>query len=65
MYITYHESVALKGDECLIPFDILREEVREWISEQVGDVQKEYLCRTNGFYFFIHLSNGDRIDVKL
>lgn len=64
MYITYHKKMSCSGIMFKVPFSILNEEIQEVIIKS-GNLQKEFTCCNNGFYFIICLDNGDRIDVQL
>jgi phenolic acid decarboxylase len=68
MHITYHKQIP-KDDEVVntIPHEILCDEVKEFIREQQkirGKIeQKRYYFFDNGWFWFLYLDNGDRIDI--
>lgn len=64
MKITYHKDLSFSGNMFKVPHSVLNKEIQNFINEHVAS-QLEYLCSSNGFYFFIYLGNGDRIDVQL
>lgn len=66
MYITYHKEVSkpVGIHSNSLPHIILDKEVRELI-EKYDAVQEFYYWRNNGYYFFIYLDKGDRIDIEL
>lgn len=65
MYITYHQQIK-KPIEVIntIPHAILCKELQDKLKEW-GVVQERYNFDDNGFYWFLYLDNGDRIDTKL
>lgn len=64
MIFTYHEEIPPKGTENLISHEALSDELKEFISKHNVE-QDRYLFHDNGYYFFIYLNNGDRIDCKI
>lgn len=63
MYITYHQSIERKEEICnQIPFSILSKEIQDKLTEW-NVVQKAYYFDHNGFYSFLYLDNGDRVDI--
>lgn len=63
--MTYHRLVS-KPDDVVntIPHEVLSELLRGYI-ESHNVKQDKYFFEDNGFYFFIYLDNGDRIDYSL
>lgn len=64
MYITYHKEVTLDKDATYFPHSCLSKEIQDFIEEKKVKASS-YLVATNGYYLFIYLCNGDRIDVCL
>lgn len=64
MYITYHKSVECPEGLSSIPHQLLCSAVQKFITEN-NCLQKFYKVKSNSYYFFIYLNNGDRIDVAL
>lgn len=68
MYITYHKEVSIPEPESsaidTIPHIVLSNKIQDFI-EARGVKQERYYCYENGYYFFIYLDNGDRIDCSL
>jgi hypothetical protein len=63
--ITYHEAIQKPNNVVnTIPHDLLDDGVKNYI-ELVGAKQDRYHFLDNGFYWFLYLQNGDRIDIKL
>lgn len=65
MYITYHEQLA--KPESVISFisaKLLSQDVVEFLNER-NIHQDRYYFKDNGYYVFIYLENGDRIDIQL
>lgn len=66
MYITYHKELTRpKKVNSFIPHQCLNEDIQKFIKEHNCQQVDGYYVDNNGFYFFIYLDNGDRIDVKL
>jgi hypothetical protein len=64
-YITYHEAIT-KSEKAItmVPHDVLSEELQDKLVK--WNVKEDrYYFHDNGFYFFLYLSNGDRVDVLL
>jgi len=65
MYTTYHEAIAKPDDvTSTIPHAVLADEIKAEL-QQWSVKEAAYFYDWNGYYFFLYLSNGDRIDVKL
>jgi hypothetical protein len=65
MYITYHKEIERPNHvNNKISHDVLSTELKKFIIEKDAE-QQSYFFNDNGFYFFIYLDNGDRIDVEL
>lgn len=65
MYITYHQQIKKPVEvQNTIPHEILRKELRDKLKEWKVE-QERYFFNDNGFYWFIYLDNGDRIDTRL
>lgn len=65
MYITHHKLVPKPDNvHATLPHEILSDEVRAILAKH-GVRQEKYYFEDNGFYFFIYLDNGDRIDCAL
>lgn len=63
--ITYHKEVPYKGvNEPTLPHCILDDKLKTYL-ENKEVKQDSYHFHDNGFYFFIYLNNGDRVDVML
>ena len=65
MTITYHQEVE-RPDKVTntIPHEILSEELKDFLKES-NVVQKKYYFYDNGFFFFLYLDNGDRVDIAV
>lgn len=65
MIITYHKEIG-KTTKVVntILHTILSNEVKAFIKEHNVE-QERYYFYDNGFYWFIYLDNGDRIDIQL
>jgi len=65
MYITYHEEIERpEGVDNNMPHMALNTDIRNYLEER-GVAKRSYYTKMNGYYLFIYLFNGDRIDVKL
>lgn len=65
MYITYHLQIEKPSDVTnTIPHEVLNKEIQDFLKER-NCIQKHYYFFDNGFYFFIYLENGNRVDVEL
>ena len=65
MKFTYHLKIKKPSDITnSIPFSVLSKELKLFLQEH-NAVQERYYFEDNGFYFFLYLSNGDRIDCQL
>ena len=65
MYITYHKHIDKSHHvTATIPHEILSDELRAAIAQR-GVKQDKYYFEDNGYFFFIYLDNGDRIDCQL
>lgn len=64
MLITYHKEISPKGNEIRFPFDGFDEEIRSYLCKKLY-LQEEYFISYNGYFLFIYLINGDRIDINL
>jgi len=65
MYITYHQQIIkLVEVQNTIPLVILCKELQDKLKEW-DVIQERYFFDDNGFYWFIYLDNGDRIDTRL
>lgn len=66
MYITYHKEIT-KPEEvtAFIPHICLHYNIQSFIEENNCAQKDGYYFDSNGFYMFIYLDNGDRIDVLL
>lgn len=64
MYITYHQQIILDPKANYFPHCCLHNSIQAFIEEKKVKA-KTYLVTTNGYYLFIYLLNGDRIDVQL
>lgn len=66
MYITYHKEVEKPKDvTAFIPHICLNQDIQNFITEHKCKQIDGYYVDSNGFYFFIYLDNGDRIDCSL
>ena len=64
-YITYHQSVKRPEDvQNTIPYVLLAKFIQDKLIE-FNCVQKAYYFSDNGFYWFLYLDNGDRVDIQL
>lgn len=64
MNITYHKEVTTKHTDLgYIPHELLHPNIKAYI-ETLDVKQAIYQITCNGYYFFIYLDNGDRIDVE-
>lgn len=65
MYLTYHRQIEKPEDVVnTIPHGVLSESAKDIISVY-NCKQDRYYFDDNGFYFFLYLNNGDRIDIEL
>jgi len=65
MYITYHQQIIKPVEvQNTIPLVILCKELQDKLKEW-DVIQERYFFDDNGFYWFIYLDNGDRIDTRL
>jgi hypothetical protein len=65
MYITYHEEISIGDKEVIdFPHGCLDITIKVYL-ENKGISQANYKVRSNGYYLFIYLDNGDRVDVKI
>lgn len=64
MYITYHQSCDAPESHIEMPFYTLAPEIQDKLKEW-NVKQPEYKVGCNGYYLFIALDNGDRVDVHL
>jgi hypothetical protein len=64
MYITYHQQITLDPKAEYFPHLCLHRDIQKFIEDHKVKA-KTYLVTTNGYYLFIYLTNGDRIDVEL
>lgn len=63
--ITYHYDVPKTDNiESTISHEVLSLELKEYL-ERKGVQQERYYFDDNGYYFFIYLNNGDRVDVSI
>ncbi len=64
MYITYHKEVELKDLTLpLIQHHMLHPDIQAKLAE--FDInQSAYVIDSNGYYTFLYLDNGDRIDIS-
>ena len=63
MHITYHQNTQPKGGEISINHCILNKEIQDFIKD-TNATQLSYIYDCNGYYTFIYLKNGDRIDIS-
>ena len=64
-HITYHYAIPKAEDvTSTIRHEILNEELQVFI-EGRGEKQEQYFFFDNGFFWFLYLDNGNRIDVML
>jgi hypothetical protein len=65
MYITYHQQI-IKPSKITntIPLVILCKELQDKLKEW-NVIQKRYFFFDNGFYWFLYLDNGDRVDIEI
>ena len=61
--MTYHKQIKLKGHSVPFRYKHFSEEIQKFLKEKQV-VQEVYAVTANSYYLFIHLSNGDRIDVQ-
>lgn len=65
MHITYHKEIERPEHiTATIPHEILSDALKAALAER-GVKQEKYYFRDNGFYFFLYLDNGDRLDYSL
>lgn len=64
MYITYHKEVSIEKELADFPHDCLDKEIRVFLLE-MDVAQATYKVSSNGYYLFIYLNNGDRVDCRL
>jgi hypothetical protein len=64
MNITYHQQISLDKEATYFPHSCLNKSIQDFIEERKVK-EKMYLTSSNGYYLFIYLLNGDRIDVQL
>ena len=62
MHITYHKDVQPEGGEISINHCILNKEIQDFIKD-ADAIQFYYQYDCNGYYTFLYLDNGDRIDI--
>lgn len=66
MYITYHLELAKpKEITAFIPHKCLHADIQNFIKENNCTQVDGYYVDSNGFYFFIYLDNGNRIDCQI
>jgi hypothetical protein len=65
MYITYHVNVPrdTKKVKTSIPHNVLNSVIQSFIIDR-GIKQELYFIDCNGYYTFLYLDNGDRIDIS-
>lgn len=66
MYITYHKEIDKPVGIIIqnLPHIVLDDKIRQFIEER-GVKQDNYYFKSNNYYMFIYLDNGDRVDVQL
>jgi len=65
MYITYHQQIKKTDDvKNTIPHKVLCNELKDKLKEWKVE-QERYYFFDNGFYWFLYLDNGDRVDMSL
>ena len=65
MHITYHVNVQLDMNATYFPHSCLAKEIQDFIEGRNVRAKEYLLVKSNGYYLFIYLLNGDRIDVEL
>ena len=66
LYITHHLDIAADDRAIDFPHRMLNSIVQEFIFDlHNGSYSDFYKVYCNGYYLFIYLSNGNRVDVQL
>jgi hypothetical protein len=65
MKFTYHKNVPKPDDvQSTWYWEMLSEELKSFLTDK-NQVQDRYFFEDNGYYVFIYLSNGDRVDIAI
>ena len=65
MKFTYHKNVPKPEEvQSTWVWEMLSEELKTFLTDK-NQIQNRYFFEDNGYYVFIYLSNGDRVDVKI